>query len=74
MDEPKPHTAAPAVIRSIIWAIGATFAILGAINMFVYVGNSIPYFIIASIFGVMWGILEAKHLREKSKMPDRHSL
>lgn len=59
MDNSKPRTATLPVIKSIIWAIAMTFAIIGSIEMFVYGRDGVPYFIIAGIFVALWGLLEA---------------
>lgn len=59
MDNSKPRTATLPVIKSIIWAIAVTFAIIGSIEMFVYGGDEVPYFIIVGIFVALWGLLEA---------------
>lgn len=55
MRKQKAATATRSVIGSILWSIAATFAVIGSIQTFIYSGNGVPYFILAVIFGVLWG-------------------
>lgn len=54
MSNQKTPSAAPSIIKSILWSVGATFAILGMIEVFAYSGNGISYFIVSIVFGVLW--------------------
>ena len=69
MDNSKPRTSTLPVIKSIIWAIAMTFAIIGSIEMFVYGRDGVPYFIIAGIFVVLWGLLEAREILHRKTRP-----
>jgi hypothetical protein len=69
MDNSKPRTATLPVIKSIIWAIAMTFAIIGSIEMSVYGRDGVPYFIIAGIFVALWGLLEAREILHRKTRP-----
>lgn len=58
MGNTKLATATPAVIRSVIWSIGTTFAILGLIEIIMFARDALPYFVISGIFMVIWAVLE----------------
>jgi len=76
MSNQKTATATSAVIKAILWSVGATFAILGTIEMLVYSGDSTTYFVIASIFGVIWGLFAAitrTHKKNGYKQEETHA-
>jgi hypothetical protein len=71
MDKQKTATATSAVIKSILWSIGAVFAILGTIDMLAYSNDPTAYYIVAIVFGVLWALFAAairmrKRKRQKS--------
>ncbi|MFQ5940839.1 MAG: hypothetical protein ACE5KA_03980 [Nitrososphaerales archaeon] len=60
MSNQKTTTGTSSVIKSILLSIGATFAIIGTIEVLVYSGNGFPYFVIGVIFGLIWAIKAAR--------------
>ncbi|MEM2760782.1 MAG: hypothetical protein QXU32_08755 [Nitrososphaerales archaeon] len=72
MERQKTATATPAVIKSVLWSISATFGIIGSIQLLVFSGDSIPYFVVASVFGVLWALFAAitKHPAKDNHGPE----
>jgi len=67
MDKQKTTTATSAVIKSIIWSIGAVFAIIGTVDWLAYSNDPTGYYTVAAVFGVLWALFATAIRMRKRK-------